>query len=73
MRRREVIGLLSIAVGWPYIARAQKPAGVPTIGYLSAGSETGFRTRLQAFREGLRESGYREGKMLRSSTVGRMG
>jgi putative ABC transport system substrate-binding protein len=37
-------------------------AAVPVIGYLGAGSPAGFATRLAAFRQGLQETGYREGE-----------
>ena len=60
MRRREFVALVSSAAVWPHVATAQQ-AAVPVIGYLSAGSEKGFRTRLAAFRRGLQETGYREG------------
>ena len=42
-------------------ARAQKPA-LPVIGYLGAQSPTAFASRLSAFRQGLAEAGYVEGR-----------
>jgi putative ABC transport system substrate-binding protein len=42
-------------------ARAQQPA-VPVIGYLSAGSPEALAPRLRAFRQGLSEFGYVEGR-----------
>ncbi len=61
MRRREFITLVGYAaVAWPLGAQAQ-PA-MPVIGYLSSGSAKGFATRLVAFRQGLQETGYREGQ-----------
>jgi putative ABC transport system substrate-binding protein len=64
VRRREFISLLgAAAAALPLVARAQQPA-VPVIGYLSSGSARGFATRLAAFRQGLLETGYREGQSL---------
>jgi putative tryptophan/tyrosine transport system substrate-binding protein len=61
MRRREFIGALGGAAAWPRVVTAQQ-AAVPVIGYLSLGSTKGFATRLAAFRQGLQETGYREGE-----------
>ena len=65
MRRREFIALVGGAAaattGWPPASPAQQ-LGMPVIGYLSAGSAEGFATRLAAFRQGLNESGYVEGR-----------
>jgi putative ABC transport system substrate-binding protein len=43
-------------------ARAQQPAKIPRIGYLSGNSASVDSTRHEAFRQGLRELGYLEGK-----------
>jgi putative ABC transport system substrate-binding protein len=43
-------------------AKAQQPAKVPRIGYLSATSSSTISDRTEAFRHGLREAGYAEGK-----------
>jgi ABC-type uncharacterized transport system substrate-binding protein len=45
-------------------AEAQQPTRIPRIGYLSASSATEALTRTEAFRQGLRELGYVEGKNL---------
>src|SRR5262245_9266363 len=42
--------------------RAQQSAKIPRIGYLGAVSSTANLARVQAFRQGLREVGYIEGK-----------
>src|SRR5919109_873090 len=45
-----------------YSASAQQPAKVPRIGFLSATPASGIPDRIEAFRQGLRELGYLEGK-----------
>ena len=55
IRRREFIGLLGGATGWPFAARAQQ-SKLPVVGFLHAGGE---RTRAVAsFQKGLAEAGY---------------
>src|SRR5437867_3890001 len=44
------------------IANAQQPAKVPRIGYLGGTSPSSLRARIEAFRQGLRDLGYIEGK-----------
>jgi ABC-type uncharacterized transport system substrate-binding protein len=61
MRRREFISILGgVAVVWPITVRAQQP-GLPEVGLLNSASPNTFEDRLRAFRDGLSESGYREG------------
>jgi putative ABC transport system substrate-binding protein len=60
IRRREFITLIGGAAAWPVAARAQQ--SMPFIGYLSPGSQESDVLRLTHFRNGLRETGYIEGR-----------
>jgi putative tryptophan/tyrosine transport system substrate-binding protein len=62
MRRREFVRLLGGAtVAWPISARAQQVA-MPVIGFLGSLAANGFEMFLAGFHEGLKETGYIEGK-----------
>ena len=61
-RRREFVTLLGGAVAWPLAARAQQAAKVPRIGFLHYGSPGNSSPEVAAFRQGLRDLGYIEGK-----------
>ena len=50
--------LLALAV----TVEAQQPKKVPRIGFLSAASSSAISARVEAFRQGLRELGYADGK-----------
>jgi putative ABC transport system substrate-binding protein len=49
------------AAAWPLAAQAQAPA-MPMVGYLYVASPEGHASRLAAFRKGLSETGYVEGR-----------
>ena len=56
------LALSALLFALSFAAEAQQPANVPRIGYLTASSLSAISTRTEAFRQGLREFGYVEGK-----------
>ena len=62
-RRRELLVALGAALATgPMLGRAQQSGGIPHIGYISLGSPHSNGAFLDAFKDGLRELGYADGR-----------
>ena len=61
LRRREFIAGLGGAAAWPLATQAQQRA-LPVVGYVSVFAAATATEREVAFRQGLSEAGYSEGR-----------
>jgi len=64
MRRRDFVAFLVCGTTWPLHTYAQQPQKIPRIGALLPGTPASFSLRTKAFREGLSEHGYVEGRTI---------
>ena len=64
MRRREFIAVLGAGAGWSFATGAQQ-VSMPVIGLLDSQSSDGWSDSLAAFRQGLNDAGYVEGRTVR--------
>src|SRR5690242_12180287 len=60
MRRREFIGLIGGTAAWPLAARAQQ--AMPTVGVVNSTSPERYASNLRAFRKGLADADFIEGR-----------
>src|SRR5437870_7781535 len=63
-RRKFLATLGGAAAAWPLAVRAEQPPAMPVVGVLSAEWPNLSSDRLRAFHDGLRETGYVEGRNL---------
>jgi putative ABC transport system substrate-binding protein len=64
MKRRDFLGVLATAAGWPRAASAQQPR-IPTVGFLGFASEAIDAAIHQPFRKALADLGYVEGRTIK--------
>jgi putative tryptophan/tyrosine transport system substrate-binding protein len=61
LRRRDLLAMLGGTVAWPLVARGQ-PTAIRSIGYFLSGPEKPNAQRTAAFRQGLNDANYTEGR-----------
>ena len=63
MRRRAFLVGIGVGLGWPLVARAQQQA-MPVIGFLGSETPEQWKERIEAFRAGIAETGFIEGRTI---------
>ena len=61
IERRKFLATLGAAAAWPLATQAQQPA-MPVVGFLNSSSPETSAHYVVAFRRGLNETGYVEGR-----------
>src|SRR5262249_45435380 len=71
MNRRALIALIGGAAAWPLVARAQQPDRMRRLGVLMNNGEDDAETKAQlgAFRQGLQQLGWSEGRNIHIDTL----
>jgi putative tryptophan/tyrosine transport system substrate-binding protein len=59
-----VVWLVGLTLAAVHLAEAQQPKKVPRVGFVGTASPSAVSARVEAFRQGLRELGYVEGKSI---------
>jgi hypothetical protein len=62
VRRRDFITVFGLALASPITAYAQQSA-IPIVGFLNGASSAEYEHQVTAFRRGLQEGGFVEGRM----------
>ena len=64
MKRRAFIAGLGSAAAWPFVARAQLPKKMPTIGFLGSATPETWKSWVAAFEERLGQHGWVSGRTI---------
>jgi putative ABC transport system substrate-binding protein len=62
LNRRQFGSVLGAASAWPVVAAGQQPVALPLIGFLTTRSPEEAAVHINAFRRGLEETGFAEGR-----------
>ena len=62
MKRRTFFAAFGGAVAWPLVTHAQQPASLPVVGFLNSASAENYGSMATAFKQGLEEAGYVDGR-----------